>query len=68
MLSQESLTTFPDEAIPDRTEGERWRPLRLCGRTFAFDETGVVSAMFAPSEVKAASAFNVALGSSAPRP
>ena len=27
-----------------------WRAIRLCGRRFGFDETGVVSAMFAPYE------------------
>ena len=27
-----------------------WRAFKLCGRLFSFDETGVVSAMYAPYE------------------
>ena len=29
----------------------RWVPLKLAGKRFAFDETGVVCKMFAPYEV-----------------
>ena len=28
----------------------QWRPLRLCGKAFGFDATGVVCAMYAPYE------------------
>jgi hypothetical protein len=51
IVDEPSLQTFPEEAL-ERAQGSstRWVPLRLCGRSIAFDETGVVSAMFAPSE------------------
>ena len=48
IVDEDSLASFPPEAIVGSSA--RWRPLRLCGRAFAFDETGVVSAMFAPFE------------------
>lgn len=48
ILDETSLPLFPPEAIVGPST--RWRPLRLCGKTFAFDETGVVSAMYAPYE------------------
>ena len=48
IIDEESLSRFPEEALIGSSS--RWRPLRLCGKSFAFDETGVVSAMFAPYE------------------
>ena len=48
IIDETSLHLFPAEAIVGPST--RWRPLRLCGKSFAFDETGVVSAMFAPYE------------------
>ena len=48
IIDEKSLALFPEEAIVGSST--RWRPLRLCGKSFAFDETGVVSAMFAPYE------------------
>ena len=48
IIDETSLHLFPPEAIVGPST--RWRPLRLCGKSFAFDETGVVSAMFAPYE------------------
>ncbi|KAL1523015.1 hypothetical protein AB1Y20_017977 [Prymnesium parvum] len=44
-----TLQDFPEEALVGGTS-TRWRPLMLAGRSFAFNETGVVSAMFAPYE------------------
>ena len=49
IIDESSLASFPEEAVVDG-EASRWRPLRLCGKSFAFDETGVVCAMFAPYE------------------
>jgi hypothetical protein len=43
IIDEVSLPSFPEEALVGSSS--RWRPLRLCGRSFAFDETGVVSAM-----------------------
>lgn len=43
IIDEPSLPSFPEEALVGSSS--RWRPLRLCGRSFAFDETGVVSAM-----------------------
>ena len=46
IIDETSLPLFPPEAVVGSST--RWRPLRLCGKDFSFDETGVVSAMFAP--------------------
>jgi len=48
MIDEDSLPLFPDEAIVGSSA--TWRPLRLCGKAFGFDATGVVSAMYAPYE------------------
>ena len=48
IIDEHSLPSFPEDALVGSSS--RWRPLRLCGRSFAFDETGVVSAMYAPYE------------------
>ena len=48
IIDEDSLQLFPEDAIVGSSE--RWRPMRLCGKSFAFDVTGVVSAMFAPYE------------------
>mmetsp|Transcript_64797 Transcript_64797/g.193631 ORF Transcript_64797/g.193631 Transcript_64797/m.193631 type:complete len:415 (-) Transcript_64797:345-1589(-) len=49
IIDEPSLADFPEEALVGGSS-TRWRPLKLAGRTFAFNETGVVSAMFAPYE------------------
>mmetsp|Transcript_32468 Transcript_32468/g.68291 ORF Transcript_32468/g.68291 Transcript_32468/m.68291 type:complete len:390 (-) Transcript_32468:558-1727(-) len=46
IIDEPSLCEFPDGAILGSPTF--WRAVKLCGRDFAFDETGVVSAMFAP--------------------
>ena len=48
ILDQEALVDFPPEAIVGSPTV--WRAFKLCGRPFSFDETGVVSAMYAPYE------------------
>jgi|TARA_B100000524_G_scaffold35019_2_gene17223 hypothetical protein len=46
IIDEDSLVDFPSEATTGSPSC--WRAVKLCGRRFAFDETGVVSAMFAP--------------------
>ena len=46
IIDQRSLADFPPGAVLG--EPTCWRAVKLCGRRFEFDETGVVSAMFAP--------------------
>eukprot|EP00308_Calcidiscus_leptoporus_P016559 CAMPEP_0119354792 /NCGR_PEP_ID=MMETSP1334-20130426/3773_1 /TAXON_ID=127549 /ORGANISM="Calcidiscus leptoporus, Strain RCC1130" /LENGTH=394 /DNA_ID=CAMNT_0007368463 /DNA_START=118 /DNA_END=1302 /DNA_ORIENTATION=+ len=46
IIDETSLRDFPEGAILGPPT--RWRAVKLCGHQFAFDETGVVSAMFAP--------------------
>jgi len=48
ILDQEALDDFPPDAIVGSPSV--WRAFKLCGRLFSFDETGVVSAMYAPYE------------------
>ena len=48
IVEEEVLPTFPPDAIVGASTV--WRAVKLCGRSFAFDETGVVSAMYAPHE------------------
>lgn len=46
IIDEAALTDFPPGAVLGSPAP--WRAMKLCGRSFAFDETGVVSAMFAP--------------------
>ena len=46
IIDQRELAEFPPGAVLG--EPTCWRAVKLCGRRFEFDETGVVSAMFAP--------------------
>mmetsp|Transcript_8171 Transcript_8171/g.24220 ORF Transcript_8171/g.24220 Transcript_8171/m.24220 type:complete len:139 (-) Transcript_8171:314-730(-) len=48
MVEEEALDDFPEGAIVGSYA--QWRPLRLCGKAFGFDATGVVCAMYAPYE------------------
>ena len=48
ILDEDALDDFPPDAIVGSPSV--WRAFKLCGRLFSFDETGVVSAMYAPYE------------------
>ena len=50
IIDEASLRDFPEGAILGSPTS--WRAVKLCGHQFAFDETGVVSAMFAPYKVR----------------
>ena len=52
IIDQASLADFPSGAVLGSTTC--WRAVKLCGRRFEFDETGVVSAMFAGSSAACA--------------
>lgn len=43
MCTQRCLLSFDDDSII--VSPDRWRAIKLSGRTYGFDETGVVAAM-----------------------
>lgn len=43
MDAQRCLESFEDDSVI--VSPDRWRAIKLCGRTYGFDETGVVAAM-----------------------
>ncbi|CCI41934.1 unnamed protein product [Albugo candida] len=43
VVDERSLLSFPQEAVV--VAPDRWRAIKLCGRLYGFDETGVVAAM-----------------------
>ncbi|TYZ60011.1 hypothetical protein PybrP1_002202 [[Pythium] brassicae (nom. inval.)] len=43
IVTERYLESFEDDAII--VSPDRWRAIKLCGRTYGFDETGVVAAM-----------------------
>ncbi|CAK4526709.1 unnamed protein product [Aphanomyces euteiches] len=43
ILDEECLTDFAEDAVI--VSPDRWRVIKLCGKTYDFDETGIVAAM-----------------------